>query len=321
MDNNTVSLIKSGNFWLPESSSVVSDKVDTLYMVITWGSSILFLAMIAVSVYFLYKYIRKSPDQMAEKQVTHNLTIELAWTIIPLIIVMGIFWWGYKDYLSLMIPPADAKEIRVTGKKWLWEFEYPKEGIKVLNEIVVPVSTPIKLIMSSEDVIHSFYVPNFRIKKDVIPNRYTRIWFESDKVGNYQVFCTEFCGDGHSNMLAIIKVVSQEDYDKWLTAGSSTDDIPLLELGEKLYTSKACNTCHSLDGTAAVGPTWKDLYAKERVSVDGKTVKADDNYLRQSIVNPNAFVVKGYPPVMPTYAGLLSDREIDAIIEFIKEQR
>lgn len=321
MENEVSNLVKQGSFWLPESASTVSSNVDKLYYAIAWGSTLIFLFMLAVGLYFLYAYRRKNKDQMAEKQITHNNVIELAWTVIPLIIVMGIFWWGYTDYLKLMIPPSDAQEIRVTGKKWLWQFEYPKDGIKTLNEIVVPVNKPIKLVMSSEDVIHSFFIPNFRVKKDVIPNRYSRIWFQAEKEGVYQIFCTEFCGDGHSGMLATLKVVSEEAYQDWLKAGSGSDDIPLLALGEKVYKAKACNTCHSIDGTPLTGPSWKGIYGKKHTGQDGKTRLVDDNYIRESVTNPAAFVVQGFPPVMPTYAGLLSDREIDAIIEFIKEQK
>ena len=187
-----------------------------------------------------------------------------------------------------------------------------------LNEFVVPVNQPVRLIMSAEDVIHSFFVPSFRIKKDVLPNRYTTIWFETDQTGEYQVFCTEYCGDGHSGMLAVLKVVSWGDYQEWLQKGSAgaNDAMPLMELGEKLYTSKACNTCHSLDGVSGVGPSWKGMYEALLVS-EGADVKVQ-NYLREAIVEPQKVIAKGYAPVMPSYSGLLSDREIDAIIEYIK---
>ena len=318
MTSEIQSLVSEGTFLMPKSASTLSSNVDSLFYFLFWGSVVIFLGMCIVGAWFLVKYKRTQENQKASEQMIHNTALEVSWTVIPLIIVMIIFAWGYKDYLRLTVVPPDAKEIRVTGKKWLWEFEYAKEGIKLLNEMVVPVNTPIRLVMTSEDVIHSFFVPNFRIKRDVLPNRYTRIWFEATEVGDYHVFCTEYCGDGHSNMLAALKVGSEREYEEWLASGNSNDDLPLEELGKKLYTSKACNTCHSLDGSSMTGPSWKGLYNSERSLADGNTAKADDNYLRESIVNPAAKVVSGYPPVMPTYAGLLSDREIAGLIEYMK---
>ena len=274
--------------------------------------------MFIIGLMFIIKYKRTGAHVKAKKQVIHNDVIETAWTVIPLIVVMIIFWWGYKDYLKLSVSPPNTLDIKVMGKKWFWAFNYPKEGINTLNEFVVPVDTPIRLIMSSEDVLHSFYIPNFRVKKDVIPNRYTTVWFHAKDQGTYQIFCTEYCGDGHSEMLAVLKVVSYGEYEKWLKVSGEDTSTPLPELGKKLYTAKACNTCHSLDGSLKVGPSWKGIYNSPRALSDGTSVNADDNYIRESIVNPQTKVVKGCAPVMPTYAGLLSDREIDAIIEYIK---
>lgn len=209
-------------------------------------------------------------------------------------------------------------EIRVTGKKWLWQFEYPKEGVQSMGEFVVPVNQPVKLIMTSDDVLHSFYLPNFRQKRDVLPNRYTRLWFKPNREGVFQVFCTEFCGDGHSVMLATLRVVSNEEYKAWLKDNSSTEDIALKDLGPMLYTKNSCNTCHSTDGSPASGPSWKGIYGAERALTDGSVVTIDDDYIAESIVNPKEKVVAGYQPIMPTYKGLLTDREITAIIEYIK---
>jgi cytochrome c oxidase subunit II len=318
MNDNNESLMHKGSFWLPESASTVSGDVDTLFNFLMWLSVIVFIGLIGTGIYFLIKYKRTEKNKKAAGQLIHNTALEVSWTVIPLAICMFIFAWGYKDYLKLTISPADAVEFHVSGKKWMWEFEDPRTGAKSLNELVVPVNTPIKLIMTSEDVIHSFYVPNFRIKRDVIPNRYTRVWFEATKVGNFHVFCTEFCGDGHSAMLASIKVLSESDYEEWLAQGNSGDDLALEELGEKLYTSKACSTCHSLDGSSLTGPSWKGLYGSHKEFNSEASIEADANYIRESITNPAAKVVKGYAPVMPTYAGLLTDREISGLIEYIK---
>jgi cytochrome c oxidase subunit 2 len=319
MDNMDIqNLMDRGSFILPEAGSSIASSMDFLFYVIFWGSLILFAIMCGIGVYFLVKYKRSASNQTASKQVVHNDALEIGWTVIPLIIVMIIFAWGYRDYLKLVIPPVDAKEIRVVGKKWLWEVEYPREGIKLLNEIVVPVGQPIKLLMTSTDVLHSFYLPNFRIKKDILPNRYTRIWFYPEKIGNYHIFCTEYCGDGHSGMGGVLRVLSQADYDEWLVKGTSTDDIPLLELGQKIYKTKNCNTCHSVDGTQMVGPSWKGLYGSKRQFTDGSGGSVDENYISESILIPGAKVVSGYASVMPSYSGLISEREISGIIEYIK---
>ena len=189
-----------------------------------------------------------------------------------------------------------------------------------MNDLVVPVGKPVKLLMSSQDVIHSFFVPDFRVKMDVLPNRYTITWFEAINTGEYDIYCTEYCGKGHSEMLGKVKVLSEEEYAQWLTA--SMVDIPegmsLEEAGEKLYTSKACATCHSIDGTPGVAPSFLGKYGSQEKLVDGTEVLVDENYVRESILNPQSKVVLGYQPVMPTYQGVLTDRQIDALIAYMK---
>ena len=305
---------------MPAGASTFSSGIDSLFNFIVWGSTLLFFAIVAITLYFIVKYRRRHAGHNYNgPHVTHNTFLELAWTVPPLILVTIIFYWGFSDFLKMSVAPQNGEEIRVVGKKWLWQFEY-KNGTKTLGELVVPVNTPIKLIMSSEDVIHSFYVPNFRIKRDVLPNRYTTQWFQAKRVGNFQVFCTEYCGDGHSEMLASVRVLSHKDYVKWLKeAGSVSPDMPLDQVGEKVYAAKACITCHSIDGSAKTGPTWKGLFGSTRKLVGGTSVVADENYIRESIKNPAAKVVEGFGPVMPPYEGLLSDREIDGVIEYIKK--
>jgi cytochrome c oxidase subunit II len=318
MKTMTESLVDKGTLWLPRPATQIAQEIDTLFYVILWGSVLMFVALFIIGLIFIIKYKRSSTNLKASKQIVHNDVIEITWTVIPLILLMIVFWWGYQDYLKLSVAPPNTMDIKVTGKKWFWAFNYPKSGVNTMNEFVVPVNTPVRLIMESEDVIHSFYIPNFRVKKDVIPNRYTTVWFEAKDKGNYQVFCTEYCGDGHSEMLATLKVVSQGDYDNWLQSSGEDTDTPLPELGKHLYTAKSCNTCHSIDGTTKVGPSWKGIYNLNRALADGTSVTVDDNYIRESVTNPQKKVVKGFAPIMPAYAGLLSDREIDAIVEYIK---
>jgi len=317
----TEKLIGSGGWWFPSQASTFASDLDALYGVIAWISFFTFLGLMFATFWFCFVYRRTAKNQRAQKHIVHNVKLEVIWTVLPIILVLIYFWYGFRGFLHMAIPPADAMEIRVTGKKWLWQFDYPKDGITLLNELTVPVGRPVKLLMSSEDVLHSFFVPNFRTKMDVIPNRYTSIWFEATKTGSFQVFCTEYCGAGHSKMLATLTVVSEDEYAQWLqNPGGDIDSMPLDQLGERLYTSKACNTCHSLDGSKLTGPSWKGVFGSMEKLEGGSSVNVDENYLRESIIDPAAKVVAGFQPVMPTYKGSLKDREIDALIEFIKSK-
>jgi cytochrome c oxidase subunit 2 len=312
------SLMSTGGVWFPRAASKEALHADHLYSFILWGSVLLFVGIMVAVGWFIYKFKRTPQNQVASGQIVHNDRLEITWTILPLILCVIIFAWGYKGYLKMTVPPENATEIRVTGKQWLWQFTYP-DGTTSVGELVVPVNVPIKFIMTSEDVIHSFFIPNFRIKKDVIPNRYTRTWFEATSTGNFQIFCTEFCGNAHSDMLAIARVVTKEDYKKWLKDVNNVDDIPLDKLGERVYTAKGCNACHSLDGSPKTGPSWKGIYGKSHKMTNGQSVQVDDNYIRESILEPQAKIVAGYQPIMPAFKGVLKDREIEAIIEYIKK--
>ncbi|NBV82575.1 cytochrome c oxidase subunit II [bacterium] len=320
MDNKIVneSLI-AGKGWFPSDVSTFGQNVDGLYNFILWGSVILFIGIIVVTTLFVIKY-RKRPGyvQPAGKHITHHLGLELAWTVPPLILALFIFYWGFTGFLDMSVSPKQGEEVRVVAKKWMWQFEY-KNGNKALSELVVPVNTPIVLVMNAEDVLHSFYVPNLRIKRDVIPNRYTKVWFEATRTGNFQIFCTEYCGDGHSEMQGTVRVVSQAEYKKWLADGGAVDEsLPLDKVGEKVYTAKGCVACHSVDGSPKVGPSWKGIWGTTHQFVGGGSAAVDENYVKESIYDPHAKVVQGFQPVMPSYKGLLNDREIDGVIAYIK---
>jgi cytochrome c oxidase subunit 2 len=216
------------------------------------------------------------------------------------------------------VAPGDAMEIQVTAKKWLWTFEY-SNGTRTINEIHVPVGRPVKFVMSSEDVIHSFYVPSMRLKQDVLPNRYTELWFTPAATGMHTVLCAEYCGRSHSDMLAKIWVDDDAAYQKWLEEGDeSTRTMPLADLGKLIYESRGCATCHSIDGSKGQGPSLKGVFGHDILLADGKTAPGDANYIRESIMQPNAKVVAGYEPIMPTFQGLLREREMLALIEFMK---
>jgi cytochrome c oxidase subunit II len=304
-------------YMLPPARSVTAENTDALFHFINVTSVILLLGITAAILYFSWKYRRRSEDDVTPV-ISHNNKLEITWSVIPLILVMIVFGWGFSGYMDLRTAPSDAYEVKVIGKSWLWEFHYNTGHVSV-NELHVPVDRPVKLVMRSDDVLHSFFVPDYRVKMDVLPNRYTSLWFQATETGESIVYCTEYCGTAHSNMLATVIVHSQEDFETWLeTAGSADDDMDPVELGEQLVTRYACNTCHSSDGRQLSGPTFQGLWMSERTMVDGEVVTADENYIRESILEPNARITEGYDPVMPSFAGSLSDRQIDAIIEYIK---
>lgn len=299
----------------PPQTSTFAKDVDALYYFIHYLSVFFWVLIVAGIVYFSWRYRRGHKEGVGP---SHSLPLELSWSLIPLILLIAIFFWGFKSFMHISRAPGDAVDISVTASKWLWNFEYPN-GMRATNELHVVKDKPVRLVMTSTDVIHSFSVPTFRNKMDVVPGRYTTFWFEPTEVGPQVVFCTEFCGDGHSEMLATIVVHTQEDYDKWAEENMKEDETtPLPELGEKLFTSKACFTCHSTDGSRKVGPTFKGLFGHDVDLADGSSVKADENYIRESILQPNAKVVAGFAPAMPSFQGQLSDREINGLIEYIK---
>lgn len=312
-------LVNNGSFWFPGLANNNAAGVDHVFYFILYTSIVIFIGIIAAIVYFSIKFRRSAENQVSQDSPNHNTFLEITWSVIPLILCLILFWWGFKDYLFLSTAPRSTMDIHVTAKKWLWQFEYPNDGIQTLNEIVVPVNRPVKLTMGSEDVIHSFYLPNFRTKRDVIPNRYTTLWFTAEREGVFQIFCTEYCGDGHSNMLATLTVVSESKFQEWKDEqASGGSDVPLGELGEKLYVSKGCNACHSIDGTNGVGPTWKGHFGTARPLANGESVTMDESYIHESIIKPQSKIVAGYQPVMPAYEGLLKEREIKALIEYIR---
>lgn len=304
------------NFYLPAQNSTIASDVDALFNFVLYLSYFFFILVTGGSFYFALKF-RKKGERKFTPGIAHNTVLELFWTIIPTILVFVIFVWGFNTYLNMSIPPGNAKEIKVTAQKWFWTFKYP-EGITTTNEIVIPVNKPYKMLMSSKDVIHSFYIPTFRVKMDVLPNRYTQVWFEAIQMGTFDLFCTEYCGKGHSQMIGKVKVVSDEEYQNWLAESAVGSDLPPEELGAELYKSKACFTCHTIDGNPLVGPTFKGLIGRVEKMTDGTEVTVDENYIRKSVLEPQAQVVDGFQPVMPTYQGILKNEEIDALIAYLK---
>ncbi len=308
----------TSTLWLPPQGSTLAGEVDPLFNFILWASTIMLLLVLALMVGFVWRYRRRKSDPGIITAPTHNTALELTWTLLPTLLVVVIFVWGFKTFVSMHVPPKDAFEIKVTGQKWFWSFDYPN-GANTVNELVVPSGKAVKLLMSSKDVIHGFFVPDFRVKMDVLPNRYTILWFEAPNVGEHNLFCTQYCGKGHSEMLAKVKVLGEREFSQWLEAGAGGGEgMSPAEYGAKLYKSKACVTCHTIDGSKLVGPSFKGVFGTTATLAKGGTMPVDENFVRAHILNPKSLTIQGYDPVMPTYQGILNDKQLDALVAFIK---
>ncbi len=313
-------------FWMPPQASTIAAEVDWLYYFIYWLCLAFFVAIIALKVLFAVRYARRTPGQQAEPDApTHNTPIEVTWSVIPLILVIVIFYVGFEGYMKLSVAPQNAYTIDVTGKKWSWSFAYPN-GVTDGGEIHVPAGEPVKLVMTSQDVLHSFFVPDFRVKQDVLPGRYTTLWFEAlrppegQDTAEHFVFCTEYCGTSHSDMRATLVVhKDRAHFDAWLEK-KGTPEITV-DAGRELY-EKNCKVCHLTD-KPYTGPSFGDLAkwlkdGAERPLAAGGAVKVDEEYLRESIWEPNAKLAQGFSPAMPTFKGQLKDPHIRALILYIR---
>jgi cytochrome c oxidase subunit 2 len=303
-------------YFLPPQRSTVAAAHDGLYNFVLWMSVFWLILIAGLMIYFVIKYRRKSPH---DKPVgpTHSTAIELGWTLPPLILVMIIFVWGFRGYMDMNQAPNSSYQVLVSASKWNWSFTYGGgENDKVLH---VPVNTPISMVMTSKDVIHGFYVPEFRVKKDVVPGRYTKLWFEATAVGEYNLFCAEYCGQQHSQMITKVVVESREDFLAYLEErGKWWEGEKPADVGMVVRKEKGCFTCHTVDGSPSTGPTWKDLFGSERKFADGTSRIADENYIRDSILNPGKDVVQGFDNVMPTSQGNIKEQEITGVIEYLK---
>ncbi len=303
---------------LPQASTVAAG-VDSLYDFILWTSAVGFVVVIGGILYFSLKYRRRGEHHETPYIEGHTPT-EIGVMVLLFVWGMVIFAWGYVGYHHMQSPPANAMEINVIGRQWMWEFQYPN-GKKVLNELRVPKGVPVKLLLTSADVIHSFYVPSFRLKQDALPGMYTALWFQATLLGKQQVFCAEYCGTSHSAMKADLIVMEPQAYQDWLEGWGQTEEAASADPvahGKLLYQAKGCVACHSLSGKSPVGPTFENLFGSDVELSDGKKVKADENYIRESIMDPQAKMVKGYTPLMPTFRGQMTDEEVNDMMAFIK---
>ncbi len=297
----------------PDQASSFAIQVDALYFGILALSVFFALLVVILVVIFAIKYQRKSDDEVP-RQIAGHLGLEIFWTAIPLVLALGVFVWATVLYFHLITPPPNAMEMYVVGKQWMWKLQHP-EGKKEINELHVPLGESVRLTMTSEDVIHSFYIPAFRVKKDVVPGRYTNLWFKPTQVGSYHLFCAEFCGTEHSRMIGTVHVLEPQDYEAWLTGGTANE--PMEVAGERLFEQYACHTCHKMDGTGR-GPSLSGLFGKTVALEGGGTAVVNEAYIRESILNPSAKVMAGYKPIMPTFKGQISEEGIIQLIAYIK---
>jgi cytochrome c oxidase subunit 2 len=274
---------------MPDHASTAASKVDALFLFLTAVSVFFGLLIAGLVVYFFIRYRRRSNDE-TPPHIHGSTLLEITWSVVPLIIVMVVFFWSAQVFFSVHRMPVNAMEVSVVGKRWMWKLQH-MTGQREINELHVPVGTPVKLTLTSEDVIHSFFVPAFRIKQDAVPGRYTSIWFQATKAGRYHLFCAEYCGTQHSGMIGSVVVLEPHEFQAWL-AGSTGSQTPVAA-GEKLFKDMACLTCHRGD-SGARGPSLAGVFGRPVRLGDGSTVTADESYLRESIVTPNAFISPGY---------------------------
>jgi cytochrome c oxidase subunit II len=346
----SASAVGEANFWLPRSASSTAPNVDFMFMAITYISYFFFVLVVALMILFVVRYRQRGTKvERHEGAIEHHTPLEVTWTVVPVILVVIIFFGGFKGYLTLATPPANSYQIDVVAKQWSWTFKYPNGAIS--DDLYVPVGRPVKLIMRSDDVLHSLYIPDFRVKKDVVPARYTVLWFQANAVTGkradgtedfHSLFCTEYCGKDHSRMNRKVFVLSEDAFKVWEYEQSVwIDKIADADLysqaGPKLY--PRCASCHSLDGSGNTGPSWgpsnglPGIWERTEKGLTklnngkslgdligvGKEFATPEGYIRSSILNPNKHIVGGFAGGMPTFQGQLKDREIDALIGMMKK--
>ena len=321
--------------FLPEAASTWADRVDSLHYFVVGVTMLMSLLVGLAAVFFFVRYRATKPEAHTQYLVPSFLT-EVAFVSVPLLFFLGWFYIGFRDFTWYTTPPKDAMDVYVMGKQWMWKFSYP-EGPNGVNVLHVPANRPVRLLMTSRDVIHSFYVPSFRLKMDVVPGRYTQAWFEATKPGTYPLYCTEYCGLSHSKMIGEVVVMPQEEYDAWIkdqrhgplqNRQDALADLRLeapsarmVEQGQRLAGTQGCFKCHSVDGERHIGPTFLGLYEREERLSNGQVIRVDEAYITQSMMDPGAHLVAGYQNVMPTYQGKLAGPETAAIVEYIKSLR
>ena len=304
--------------YLPPKASTYAPEVDRVFNAILLITTFFCLLIVAGMLYFAIRY-RHRPGHEGGESPGHSTALELTWTIVPTIIVLTIFYYGFRGYLDMTVVPPNAYEITVESKMWNWGFVYPNGHVN--PELHIPKNRPVRLILTSGDVIHSLYIPAFRAQKQAVPGRYNRFWIQGTQAGDFPVYCAQYCGTSHSEMITRVVVHEPADFDAWLETASNPEkqpDFTPARAGAQLIQRRGCQQCHSLDGSAGTGPTFKDLFGRQEALGDG-SVQVDENYIRESILYPNKRIVQGFQAVMPSYLGSLKDKEIDWIIAALKQ--
>ena len=296
----------------PARASSYAGNVDALFIFLVVLAGLMSIAIFVMIAIFAVRY-RRQRNVVAE-QVEGSTVLEITWSVVPLGVFLMIFAWGAIIYFQERTPPRDSAEIYVVGKQWMWKLQHV-EGQREINELHVPVNRDIKMILTSQDVIHSFYIPAFRIKQDVVPGRYTYAWFRATKPGTYHLFCAEYCGTMHSGMIGSVTVMEPAQYAAWLSGGGASGS--LAQNGQTLFQQLGCGTCHRLD-VQGRGPNLTGVYGKPVTLEDGRTVIADDNYIRESILSPAAKVVSGFKPIMPVFQGLVTEEQLNSLVAYVK---
>lgn len=299
---------------VPDSASTFSWQVDALYFYLSGVTLFFALLISAVLIFFVIRYRRRTPYEIP-RPVAGSHKLETIWTIIPFLIAMTMFGWGARVYFTQYKSPTDAIEVYVVGKQWMWKLQHAT-GQREINQLHIPVGRKIKLIMTSEDVIHDFFVPAFRTKADVVPGKYTTLWFEATTPGTYHLFCAEYCGMNHSGMIGSVIVMEPREFDNWLSGnvGSTTP----AAAGQALFQTLGCASCHGANGEGGRGPALAALFGTETTLQTGEKVRVDDAYVRESILNPQAQIVAGFGPIMPTFQGQVSEDQLVQLLAFIK---
>jgi len=297
----------------PERASTIASQVDALYFYLVAVSAFFALLIAILMIVFAIKYRRRSEDEIPPA-IKGGLLLEITWSVIPLCIAMTFFFWGAKIYYRMNRPPNDALQIYVVGKQWMWKIQHA-DGMREINELHVPAGRPVELTMTSEDVIHSFFVPAFRMKRDVVPGRYATVWFQATRPGRYHLFCSQYCGTNHAKMIGWVEVMEPIAYKNWISGGGGSES--LASAGAKLFQQHACNSCHRPDSLAR-GANLEGLFGGQVKLADGRTVVADAGYIRESILNPSTKIVEGFQPIMPTFQGLITEEGILQLVAYIK---
>jgi cytochrome c oxidase subunit 2 len=302
----------SGIPLFPEQASTLAPQVDNLYFFILAVTAFFAILVVILVTFFAVKY-RDDTGQKVGAPITGSVPLEIVWSIIPFIIAMMIFVYATVVYFNIVRPPAETLEIYSTGKRWMWRFQHI-DGQSEINDLHVPKGRAVKITFTSEDVVHSLYIPAFRVKADAIPGRYSSIWFTGTKAGQYHLFCAEYCGTKHSGMIGTVTVMEPDDYQEWLSGGGG---LSMTARGEQLFQQLACASCHLTDGSGR-GPSLAGVFGSEVSLASGAGAVADDTYIRESILTPQARLVSGYQPVMPTFQGLVNEEGVMSLIEYIK---